>query len=303
MAATRAMTSGLDPAYFDLVTSMNQPVASQSFVHFRSKVGLGRIAAAAAGIGVWIGGHAIVGMHAAVASSDDALSPTPQRLATLRWTVYAVALGLFHFLEFAVTAAFNPRTATFDSFLLNHSRAYHIAVVSGMAEFWFEAWYLAPWLKSGSGYIAWGLFVLALLVVAVGQAFRSGAQWTARHNFTHQIREMHDEAPEHVLVTGGLFKYLRHPSYFGFFWFSVGLQLLLANPLCLALHTWASWKFFAQRIPHEEETLSHHFGKERYRSYAEATPIGIPMIPTAVPFKPSAALSAKSGDGGAGPLL
>ena len=65
----------------------------------------------------------------------------------------------------------------------------------------------------------------------------------------------------------------------------------------------AFWKFFAQRIPHEEETLSHHFGKERYRNYAEATPIGIPMIPTAIPFKPSAALSAKSGDGGADSIL
>ena len=239
----RSLTLTLDPAYFELVSSISQPVATQSFAHFRSRVGLGRVATAGVGIGIWIGAHAVLGTLALLApDAMAAVTTTVSRMALLRWSAYAVALGLFHFLEFAVTAAYNPRTATFDSFLLNHSRAYHVAVISGMAEFWFEARFFGACIKGGTGVLAWSTALLALAVVVVGQVFRSGAQWTARHNFTHQIREAHDEAPEHVLVTAGLYKLLRHPSYFGFFWFSVGLQMLLANPLCTVLHALASWQ-------------------------------------------------------------
>lgn len=42
--------------------------------------------------------------------------------------------------------------------------------------------------------------------------------------------------------------YLRHPSYFGWFWWVVGTQVLLWNPLCLVGYAYVSWKFFDQRI-------------------------------------------------------
>src|SRR4051812_31669288 len=47
----------------------------------------------------------------------------------------------------------------------------------------------------------------------------------------------------------------RHPSYVGWFYWSVGTQLLLCNPLCTVLYGLAAWAFFKDRIPYEEALL------------------------------------------------
>tara|TARA_B110000208_G_scaffold139398_1_gene168209 strand:+ start:942 stop:1145 length:204 start_codon:yes stop_codon:yes gene_type:complete len=57
-------------------------------------------------------------------------------------------------------------------------------------------------------------------------------------------------------------------------------------------------QFFAHRIPHEEDTLAHHFGTERYKAYAESAPIGIPFIPTRIAFQGFKQGKATQGDGG-----
>jgi protein-S-isoprenylcysteine O-methyltransferase len=66
--------------------------------------------------------------------------------------------------------------------------------------------------------------------VTVGQCFRVCAMWTCGRNFNHLIMEQRE--PEHTLVTHGVYAWLRHPSYCGWFWWSVGSQLLLCNPVC-----------------------------------------------------------------------
>lgn len=71
--------------------------------------------------------------------------------------------------------------------------------------------------------------------------------------------------------------YLRHPSYFGWFYWSVGTQLLLCNPLCTAAYAYAAWTFFSGRIPYEEALLVDFYGAE-YVQYARSTVIGIPGI-------------------------
>jgi protein-S-isoprenylcysteine O-methyltransferase len=80
-----------------------------------------------------------------------------------------------------------------------------------------------------------------------------------------------------VLVTSGFYAYVRHPSYFGWFWWSIGLQVLLGNPLCVMAYSYASWKFFAERIPYEEMTLLEFFGA-KFDEYRNRVPTGIPMI-------------------------
>jgi protein-S-isoprenylcysteine O-methyltransferase len=191
---------------------------------------------------------------------------------------YFSLLCIFHMSEYLLTAAFRPDTLSFDNFLLNHSRAYQLMVGVAWAEYWLE-WFAinhfgcCGWWPGGK---SWGpLNMLGLLICLVGLGTRCLGMWTASTNFSHKIEEHKRE--EHALVTHGIYAYLRHPAYFGFFWWSVGTQVLLGNPLCLIAYTAASWNFFYDRIPTEEELLIEFFG-DRYRSYRKATMVGIPGI-------------------------
>jgi protein-S-isoprenylcysteine O-methyltransferase len=69
----------------------------------------------------------------------------------------------------------------------------------------------------------------------------------------------------------------RHPSYFGFFWWAIGTQLVLVNPVGLVGFCAVLWVFFSQRIAYEEKHLVEFFG-ERYVAYRDATPVYIPFI-------------------------
>ena len=101
-------------------------------------------------------------------------------------------------------------------------------------------------------------------------------------NFSHIIEE--EQRPEHQLVTHGVYSCLRHPAYFGYFWWAVGtqaavvhhgpspssphaprrapMQVLLANPVCVCAYAVASFLFFRHRIPYEEHFLVRFFGEE-----------------------------------------
>ena len=74
------------------------------------------------------------------------------------------------------------------------------------------------------------------------------------------------------------YKILRHPSYVGFYYWAVGTQMILCNPLSTILYGLAAWTFFRYRIAYEEETLKQHFPDGAYEAYAARTYIGIPFI-------------------------
>lgn len=42
--------------------------------------------------------------------------------------------------------------------------------------------------------------------------------------------------------------YSRHPSYAGFFYWALGTQLLLGNPLSALVFAVVLWRFFSRRI-------------------------------------------------------
>ena len=94
-------------------------------------------------------------------------------------------------------------------------------------------------------------------------------------NFNHYVQERRKDG--HVLVKNGIYSLVRHPSYFGWFYWSVGTQVLLANPICLFLYAYASWKFFNTRIAYEEFHLIKFFGRE-YTTYQKQVSTGIPFI-------------------------
>ena len=61
------------------------------------------------------------------------------------------------------------------------------------------------------------------------------------------------------------------------FYWSIGTQVFLCNPICIILYSFASLSFFSNRIPYEESLLLK-FYKHQYDDYMKQTIIGIPFI-------------------------
>ncbi|CAM1154248.1 ICMT (predicted) [Pycnogonum litorale] len=99
--------------------------------------------------------------------------------------------------------------------------------------------------------------------------------FTAGTNFNHLI-QLHRE-PGHVLVTRGMYGLFRHPAYVGWFWWSIGTQFVLCNPVCVVAYILASWRFFSARIMEEEITLLNFFGED-YVRYQRLVGTGLPFI-------------------------
>ena len=116
---------------------------------------------------------------------------------------------------------------------------------------------------------------LGLTMVVIGHFFRIGAMFTAAKNFHHLVQS--EKAVDHKLVTHGVYQVVRHPSYFGWTLWAVGTQVLLCNPISILGFMFASYKFFSDRIPTEEEHLIEFFG-QAYIDYALKTPIWIPGV-------------------------
>ena len=238
--------------------------------------GLGRNVLLGSILSSCLGGH----VFAALALSLDKLAILQQHDLTMllgqarmdliwQWCVYVVAICTFHLLEFSVTAVYNPTEASSDSFLVNHSQSYTIAVVSSSAEFWVRFLFF-PSLNAPQYIVA-----LALALVICSQMIRSVAMATAGASFNHIIQTSKKES--HVLITNGIYSILRHPSYVGFFYWSVSTQFLLGNYLHAVLFAAASWLFFRKRIPFEEESLCRLF-PDQYPGYVSRTRLGIPFL-------------------------
>ncbi|KAL2872646.1 protein-S-isoprenylcysteine carboxyl O-methyltransferase [Aspergillus lucknowensis] len=197
-----------------------------------------------------------------------------------RLPFFLASLSVFHFLEYYVTAAYNTRHATISAFLLSSNGwAYNVAHSSAAVEF-LLAYYFWP---RNSYFEATGPIcgiklqvVLGLALIILGQVVRTMAMAQAGSNFNHTVQVERKEG--HTLVQHGVYAVLRHPSYFGFFWWGLGTQLVLGNVVCLVGYAIVLWNFFNNRIRREERFLIAFFGDE-YVAYRKRTWVGIPGIP------------------------
>ena len=171
---------------------------------------------------------------------------------------FVAVLALFHYLEFDMTARYNPADASISSFLLSsNGMGYAAAHTSAMLELLVRSWiyssYAPVWLSLPFRIprifpsLPTSITVtLGVALIVVGQLTRSAAMRTAKTNFNHIIQWT--KKADHVLVTDGVYAFSRHPSYFGFFWWGLGTQLLLGNRICFIIYAVVLWKFFHHRI-------------------------------------------------------
>ncbi len=78
-----------------------------------------------------------------------------------------------------------------------------------------SAWKQPGWLSCGG-----------LVVVLSGEILRKLAMITAGTNFNHYVQQVKHDG--HQLVTHGVYAISRHPSYVGWFYWSVGTQVGLS---------------------------------------------------------------------------
>ena len=71
------------------------------------------------------------------------------------------------------------------------------------------------------------LSILGLLLVIGGEGLRKGAMLTATTNFNHYVQHIKQDG--HQLVTHGVYSISRHPSYLGWFYWSIGTQVRNIN--------------------------------------------------------------------------
>ncbi|KAJ8731088.1 hypothetical protein PYW07_004252 [Mythimna separata] len=183
--------------------------------------------------------------------------------------LYTIILSFFHFSEFVSVALTNPRTLSVSSFILNHSVQYGVAAVASWIE-WAVEFYFFPDMKT----FFWLSYCGVVMCIA-GEVFRKSAMFTAKTNFNHTVQFV--KRPDHELVTHGVYSICRHPSYVGWFYWSIGTQITLLNPICVIIYAVASWFFFRERVYAEELTLITFFGPQ-YVDYQKRVGTGLPCI-------------------------
>eukprot|EP01086_Lenisia_limosa_P012152 TRINITY_DN3978_c0_g1_i2.p1 TRINITY_DN3978_c0_g1~~TRINITY_DN3978_c0_g1_i2.p1 ORF type:complete len:199 (-),score=13.45 TRINITY_DN3978_c0_g1_i2:30-626(-) len=181
--------------------------------------------------------------------------------------IFMAILCLFHVSEALHAFLYNRETFGIHSFLLSIPFVSTLSICT--LEYFIERFFF-PAMKESMI-----IFSVGLLICLSGEALRKGAMFFAMHNFSHDVKT--SQRDNHVLVNTGVYKHIRHPGYCGWFWWVVGTQIMMANPLGVILCAVLAFIFFNDRIPYEEEHLIEFFGFE-YVKYRAVTPTYIPFI-------------------------
>ncbi len=124
------------------------------------------------------------------------------------------------------------------------------------------SWFDFAHLEFSDG-LRWGgglFFLMIYFILFVSCHVILGKHWSP-------LVEIHQD---HVLMTTGPYRFVRHPMYLSFFLSSVGIFVLTANWLLFALYTLSVLFMYVARVGSEEEIMVEKFGDE-YRDYMRRT--------------------------------
>ncbi len=112
------------------------------------------------------------------------------------------------------------------------------------------------------------LIVAIAFILSIFARKELGTNWT--HAAEYQIKK------NHVLVTKGIYKYVRHPIYTGMFLSCIGAELVAGSYLFVAFLLLLPFTAYLQ-AKREETILTEKFGDE-YINYIKTTNMFIPYI-------------------------
>ena len=172
-------------------------------------------------------------------------------------------------MEYFISKTFHPDTTSSESTLV--TIPFLFAFSFGLAEYFIEIYLFDVWKSDIHSFVLW----FGAFLILFGLFLRVLAECTAKQAFTHYIAEKKD--PNHLLVTNGIYHFVRHPGYLGMFIFAIGTQVYLRNPISVIVFSSVLWKFFYDRIQYEETFLVSMFGSA-YVEYRSKTSTWIPFI-------------------------
>lgn len=234
-----------------------RPVKESQMVEMDGDTGVyeAQIASVSLGLGL-VGGSALT-----LAVTNSVVFP--------QFWQFIAMLCVFHYLEFVITSLYNHEKLSLDSFLLNNGRQYTYAQAMAIIEALIRYYMFGSTPRTS-------VSVLGFVILVISQFIRSFAMVSAGRSFSHAVARRKLES--HVLVTSGIYRYSRHPSYCGYFFWALGSQLFLGNYVTLFAFTIVLWRFFSSRILTEEQYLVAFFGKS-YLEYRSKVGTLIPGIP------------------------
>jgi protein-S-isoprenylcysteine O-methyltransferase len=183
--------------------------------------------------------------------------------------LYFITLCIYHYAEFFSELLFHFKDLQKDAFLIYENKRWVISTASSFVEYVVEMFFFQKYKDIKF------FFILGLIMTVVGQYFRIAALFTGKSNFTHKVQMT--KRKNHVLVKHGIYSICRHPSYSGFFIWSVGIEIMCINPLCTIAFAYILFNFFKYRIRGEEKYLIRFFGME-YIKYRREVGVLIPFI-------------------------
>lgn len=198
--------------------------------------------------------------------------------------VYLIVLCVYFFNEFISTARFQTRVVKAKLFLIwgnNGNKEFLLMQIMSIWEFLFtrslifskllHAWCGIKYRKRTNPLFT----IIGLLMIILGLFIRRLAMKTCGDSFSHYIETTNRRQK---LIKTGIYKWLRHPSYFGFWVFAIGCQIFLGNILGLLANIVILGWFFKRRIEFEEWFLVHRIFGDEYLQYRNNVGNWIPFV-------------------------
>lgn len=114
---------------------------------------------------------------------------------------------------------------------------------------------------------------LAIVSLALASLF----SWTGTRALGRQLRFDAGLSADHLLVTEGPYRVVRHPIYASMLWLLWGTGIVVSSPLLFAIATICFVAGTEIRIHLEERLLAGHFG-EQYAEYRRRVPAYVPLV-------------------------
>ena len=183
--------------------------------------------------------------------------------------VYVILVGFF-LIEYFTRKG--KETKCMDRTEFDKGSTTFVSVVMGLAFILIPLSPVLNYLKIGIIYKTW-ISVCGIVLGIIGLIIRYIAFSTLGEHFTRTLRKTN----EHILITNGIYHYVRHPGYLSNFLIFIGTSLGMKNIITIIVVPVLFIPAYMYRIYTEEKMMLEIFG-EKFIEYRKNTKCIIPFI-------------------------